>query len=217
MNVVECSALLFDFDGVLVDSTKLVYRLWGGWAAKQNLDPEQVFSIVHGRRAFEIITIVAPHLPAAEEAQALILEEANDPSGTEQIAGAAELLAALPEHYWAIVTSGGHAATLSKLAHAGLTPPKMLVSADDVKVGKPDPEGYLKAAEMLNRSPSECIVIEDSPAGLEAAKRAGMRSIGVLSTHEASELMNATFLVKQLLHIQVQHVVDGTITLALNN
>jgi sugar-phosphatase len=217
LSTIQCRALLFDFDGVLVDSTQLVNRLWGGWAANKGIDPEKVHSIVHGRRAFEIVSTVAPHLSAEEEAQTLILQEANDPSGTEQVPGVIELLAALPEDYWAIVTSGGRSATLSKLAHAGLTPPKTLISADEVLIGKPDPEGYLKAAELLGQSPADCVVIEDSPAGLEAARRAGMRSIGILSTHEAPELTNATYLIKQLSHIQVQHIVDGAITLTLSN
>lgn len=158
-----------------------------------------------------------PHLPTEEEAQVLNLEEANNPSGTEQMPGAAELLAALPEDYWAIVTSGGHAATLSKLKQAGLAPPKTLVSADNVSIGKPDPEGYLKAAELLDRDPIDCVVIEDPPAGLEAANRAGMRSIGVLSTHEPSELTSATFIVKQLRHIRCGELMNGKITLSLDN
>jgi mannitol-1-/sugar-/sorbitol-6-phosphatase len=215
MHIVECRALLFDFDGVLVDSSKLIYRLWSSWATKQNLDPEQVCRGVHGRRAYEIISSIAPHLPAKEEAQTLTLEEESNPSGTEQVPGAAELLAALPEDCWAIVTSSGRAATLSKLMHAGLTPPKTLVSADDVLIGKPDPEGYLKAAELLDKSPLDCIVIEDSPAGLEAANKAGMRSIGVLSTHESSELTNATFLVERISNILIKHIVNEEITLTL--
>jgi sugar-phosphatase len=152
-----------------------------------------------------------------DEARNLELGEAADPSGTELAPGVLELLSALPRSSWAIVTSSSREGLTSKLSLVGLPMPECLVTANEVRIGKPDPEGYLTAAELLDQSPSDCIVVEDSPAGVEAAHRAGMRCIGVLSTHEASELTKATFLVKQLSDMQVKHIVGGEIALVLSS
>ena len=118
--------------------------------------------------------------------------EIADAASVHAFPAAAALLGELPPESWAVVTSGTRALATSRLAAAGLPLPEVLVTADDVRAGKPDPEGYLEAARRLGRPPEDCVVIEDAPAGVQAALAAGMRVIGLTTTHAAAELQAAT-------------------------
>ena len=196
-------ALLFDLDGVLVDSTANVERHWRDWATSNGLDAGRILSVVHGRRAIDSIREQAPHLDAEEELAVLVEAEMRDTSGILVFAGAAALLSSIPRGRWAIVTSGTHGVASARLRAVGLPIPEVLVTADRVSRGKPDPEGYLAAAEALGFTAAGCIVVEDAPAGVEAARRAGMRCIAVTTTHRETELAEATAVVRQLRHIRV--------------
>ena len=196
-------ALLFDLDGVLVDSTANVERHWRDWATSNGLDADRILSVVHGRRAIDSIREQAPHLDAERELATLVEAEMRDTSGILVFDGAAELLASIPHDRWAIVTSGTHGVASARLRTAGLPIPDVLVTADRVARGKPDPEGYLAAAEALGFTAARCIVVEDAPAGLEAARRAGMRCIAITTTHRETELAEATAVVRQLRDIRV--------------
>lgn len=202
MNYLECDAVIFDLDGVLVDSTEVVERHWRQWAEKQNLNSDSIFSVMHGRRTVDTIHLVAPHLNAAEEAAVLEAGESHDVDGMEVIPGAVDLVASLPSDAWAVATSGAHATASARLQFAGVSLPAALVAADDVERGKPDPEAYPLASRRLCVAPADCVVIEDSPAGIEAAHAAGMRVIAVASTHETSELQNADLIAERLSAIQ---------------
>jgi len=182
------TTILFDLDGVLVDSTECVERAWRTWAARRGLDPERVMQVAHGRRTIETVSLVAPHLSLADEVAALEGVEAHTTEGVYEIPGARELLERLPRDAWAIVTSGVRAVATLRIRHTGLPMPRVLVCADEIRRGKPDPEGYLTAAARLGRAPADCVVIEDTPPGLEAARAAGMRSIGIAGTYPASVL-----------------------------
>jgi len=199
----SCSAILFDLDGVLVDSTASVARQWRKWAELKKIDPEPVMKIAHGVRALEIIRQVAPHLDAEEEVRRIESLEVDDQDGVSVMPGAAELLASVPDDRRAVVTSGRRHLATGRLQWAKLPVPKIMVPADDVSKGKPDPEPYLKAAELLGMKPSECLVIEDAPAGIRAARAAGMKVIGITSTYPASALQEADAVVKALAEIQV--------------
>ena len=199
----ECDALLFDRDGVLVDSTANVERHWRDWAMSKDLDPARILSVVHGRRAIDTIREQAPQLDAERELATLVEAEMRDTAGILVFDGAAELLASIPRGRWAIVTSGTHGVASARLRATGLPVPEVLITADRVSRGKPDPEGYLAAAKALGVAPARCIVVEDAPAGVEAARRAGMRCIAVTSTHRAAELAEATTIVTQLREIIV--------------
>ncbi len=186
-----CDAVLFDLDGVLVDSTASIERHWRQWAAKHGIDAEDVLRVVHGRRAVETVRLVAPHLSAESESRDVARSESQDAADVLGVAGAAELLAALPPDTWAIVTSATYAAATVRLRQVGLPLPPVLVSAEDIVHGKPHPEGYLKAASLLSVPAERCVVIEDAPPGVEAAHAAGMAVIAVTTTHPAAELLAA--------------------------
>ena len=214
MPIFRCSAILFDLDGVLVDSTRSVDRQWRMWAKEQAIDPEKVVTIAHGRRSIEVVRILAPHLPAEEETIRLERREAADQDGVAVMPGAAELLRAIPDGRWCVVTSGTRHLATSRLQLAGLPLPKVLVSADDVAQGKPDPEPYLKGAELLGIKPEDCLVIEDAPLGIEAAHAAGMKVIALPTTFPATELQAADAIAEKLDQIRVR-AADGALNITV--
>ncbi len=186
----ECSAIVFDLDGVLVDSTALVEQQWRRWASARGLRPEPFLRVCHGRRAVETIRLAAPQLDAEAEVAAFkpepeVVEAAQV---IRPVAGAARLLAALPPRTWGVATSGPRAAASARLRRAGLPVPAVLVCAEDVAKGKPSPDVYLKAARDLNIPPTACLVLEDAPAGVDAARAAGMAVVGVATTHRPHQL-----------------------------
>jgi sugar-phosphatase len=209
MKSFDCAAILFDLDGVLVDSTGSVTRQWRRWAEEQNLDPQKVVEIAHGVRTIEIVRKLAPHLDAEAEVVRLEKREADDHEGVAVMSGAAELLKAIPESRWCVVTSGTRYLATSRLELANLPTPKVLVSADDVSKGKPDPEPYLMGARLLGMNPAECLVIEDAPAGIRAAHAGGMKAIGITSTYPASALQEADAVIQKLTQIKVLNSKDG--------
>ena len=198
-----CSAILFDLDGVLADSTRAVDREWREWAARKGVDGDAVMAIAHGVRTVEVIKRVAPHLDADAEASEIENHEANDQQGVVVMPGAAELVRSLPEGRWGVVTSGSRLLATNRLRHCGLPVPEILVTSDDVTHGKPHPEPYLKGAEGLGVSPAECLVIEDAPAGIESARAAGITVVGITSTYGAAALEQANAVIKKLGQIQI--------------
>jgi sugar-phosphatase len=200
----ECEAILFDLDGVLVDSRRSVERVWRAWADRHDLDATQVVKIAHGRRALETVQLFTPHLNVEAESRRLDLAEIEDTAGIVKADGAADLLAALPPGSWAVVTSGSRALATARLRHTGLPIPQVLVGAEDVQEGKPDPECYLKGADLIGAAPQWCVVVEDTPAGVQAAWAAGMAAIAVTTTHRASELSNADAIVPTLANISLE-------------
>ena len=182
-------AILCDLDGVLVDSGDLVEAVWREWAAGQGLDGDAVARASHGVPSREVIAAVAPHLPAAEEAERV--DRIHASTGGDALPGAAELLAAAPAGTLAVVTSCGATLAAARLRSAGLSEPACLVTADAVRRGKPAPDAYLVAAQALGADPSSCVVIEDAPAGLRAGRAAGMTVWAVTTTHSADELGEA--------------------------
>ncbi len=204
MKTFDCAAILFDLDGVLVDSTGSVTRQWRRWAEEHNLDPQKVLEIAHGVRTIEIVRTLAPHLDAEAEVKRIEKREADDQEGVAVMAGAAELLKAIPEGRWCVVTSGTRYLATARLKLANLPTPNVLVSADDVSKGKPDPEPYLMGAKLLGMKPAECLVVEDAPAGIRAAHGGGMKAIAITSTYPASELREGDAVVQQLPQIKVR-------------
>ena len=194
----RCKAILFDLDGVLVNSAELVERTWRVWAARHQLDAEKVIAVAHGRRTIETVRIVAPHLSVDAEVAALESSEIITSEGVYKIPGARELLEMLPSERWAVVTSGIRAVAEFRIRHTGLPMPSVMICADDIPRGKPDPEGYLTAAMRLGQPPGDCIVIEDAPAGIEAAHNAGMRAIAIAATYPAAKLSAADLVVERL-------------------
>jgi len=190
--------MLFDLDGVLVNSAELVERTWRVWAARHQLDADKVIAVAHGRRTIETVRIIAPHLNVGAEVAALESSEMITSEGVYEIPGARELLEMLPSERWAVVTSGIRAVAEFRIRYTGLPVPSVMICAEDLSRGKPDPEGYLMAAMRLGQPPKDCIVIEDAPAGVEAAHNAGMRAIAIASTYRAEQLTAADLVVERL-------------------
>lgn len=200
----QANALLFDLDGVLVDSGECVRRVCTSWAIARGLDPELVLRTGHGRRVQDTVRAVAPHLDLDAEVAILVGMEAHATDGLYPVPGAAALVASIPPDNWAIVTSGARPVATLRLRHLGLPIPRTLVTADDVEHGKPHPEGYLAAARALGFAPETCVVVEDAPPGIDAARAAGMRSVGIAGTYPASSLTSATVVLPSLAALRVQ-------------
>ena len=182
------SAVLFDVDGVLLDSRESTERGWSEWASRRGIDPEVLRGSMHGVRSADVIRALAPSLDADAEAELVERLQEEDTDGVRPIPGSPEALAALDPDRIAAVTSATRALATARLAAAGIEPPRVILFAGDVGRGKPDPEGYLAAAARLGVDPSEAVVVEDAPQGLEAGRAAGAATIGVTSTHPAPEL-----------------------------
>ncbi|MFQ2299107.1 HAD-IA family hydrolase [Aeromonas dhakensis] len=172
-------ALLLDMDGTLVHSTGEVETVWRLWCRRHRLDPEPVLAMCHGVRSREVIRTLAPQLDLAQEVALLDDLEIHHTGQAEALAGARTLLASLPVERWALVTSASQRVARHRLRSAGLPLPALLVGAEDVEHGKPDPDPYLLAAERLGLAAADCLVFEDAPAGISSALRAGCRVVQV--------------------------------------
>jgi sugar-phosphatase len=176
------AAFLFDMDGTLIDSIASAVRVWTRWAERHGLDPTAVVETMHGVRAVE--TIRRWGVPDVErEAAELTQAEIDDVEGVIAIAGVQRFLQALPPDRWAVVTSAPRALATRRLAAAGLVPPAVLVTAEDVVRGKPAPDGFLAAAKRLGADPEDCLVWEDAPAGIASAEASGAAVMVVGATH----------------------------------
>ena len=201
---IHCEAMLFDLDGVLVDSDGCVHRILRRWCGRHGLDPAVVIAAARGRRPMDTVAAVAPHLDAAAEVDWLLACESRETEGVVPVRGAHELVAGLPRQSWAVVTSGQRAVAELRIRHVGLPHPPVLICADDVARGKPDPEPYLAAAQRLGVSPSECIVVEDAVAGVAAARSAGMRCVGIVGSGQAGALDDADWTVPSVQWLDVR-------------
>jgi sugar-phosphatase len=211
MTIVECDVLLFDMDGTLVDSTAVVERHWGRWAARHGLSLAEILSVSHGRPTLETLRLVAPHLATADEAARLDAGEAEDSDGLRPVPGAGALVASLPQNRWAVVTSAGRALATKRLVAASLPIPDVLVTSDDVPRGKPDPASYLEAARRLGTLATRSIVLEDAPVGVEAGRAAGATVIGVTTTFAA--LADCDYLVPDLRAIRLLDITASALRL----
>ncbi|HET9365199.1 MAG TPA: HAD-IA family hydrolase, partial [Candidatus Angelobacter sp.] len=177
--ILHTKAILFDMDGVLIDSAPAVERVWHKWARQHGIDPAHAIQQAHGRRSIETIRAIAPHMDAEQENMKVEQMEIEDKEGVTALAGAAEMLRSLPADRFAIVTSATRPLAVARLGYAGLIVPQNMVTADDVVNGKPSPEPYIKGAALLGVAPADCLVFEDTPAGVAAARAAGMQVVAL--------------------------------------
>jgi sugar-phosphatase len=191
MITIPCCGLLFDMDGVLIDSTPAVARVWHRWAVAHGLDPETVVRMAHGRPSRTTIRELLPNADIEAEDREVERSEMEDLDGVVLLPGARQLLESLPSDRWTIATSCTRPLAEVRLRAAGLPIPKTMITSSDVKIGKPHPEPYLKAAAILNCAASDCLVVEDAPAGVRSGRTAGCRVIAFPTTMERSELENA--------------------------
>lgn len=178
-------------DGVLVDSTPAVARVWRWWAAQHGLDPEAIVRQAHGRPNSETMRELLPHGDYSAETRAVEQRELEDISDVVALPGAKELLRALPEDRWTIVTSATRQLAEVRLRVAGLPVPKHFITASDLQNGKPHPEAYQKGAAALHIPPRDCLVVEDAPSGVRSGKAAGARVLALSTTIPAAELRAA--------------------------
>jgi len=199
-------AIVFDLDGVLVDSMPAIRAYWTDWANRRGVGPEMVLASLH-LTAEELVRKFAPSLDASEEARVTAEGQAKMETGIRALDGGRALIDRLPPNRWAVVTSGRRVLALQHLALGYLSVPSVLITAEDTPRGKPDPAGYLLAAERLRIPPTECLAIEDSPAGVRAARAAGMAVIAVTNTHPANELAEADTVIDSLasLRLTIDH------------
>jgi len=191
---IPCGAVLFDLDGVLVDSTPLIIRRWTEWAIERGLVPQAVLAAAHGRRTIDAMRALERER-ADEEAATFEEQEESETDGLAPFPGARELLESLPNGHWGVVTSGSARLAKSRLRACGLPIPAVLVSADDVSKGKPNAECYALASRRLRVRPEEAVVIEDTPAGVRAGRGAGIRVIAVATTYPIDQLAEAEYCV----------------------
>ena len=185
--IITTRALLFDMDGTLTDSTAVVERVWGSWAASHGVDFARFRERIHGCRAVDIMAMMAP--PGTDQAAELAKVDAQElveTDGIIAVGGARELLATLPRERWALVTSAAPDLARTRMHAAGLPMPQTLVSALDVRDGKPDPACYRLALERLALSAEQALVFEDAPAGLAAGRASGCRTIALATTSPGS-------------------------------
>jgi sugar-phosphatase len=188
---VACSAILFDLDGVLVDSTPAVARVWGKWAQEHGFNPEEVVRRAHGRPSISTIRELLPGADHEAENREIERCEIEDMDGVVMLPGARELLNSLPPERWALVTSCTLPLALARLRAAGLPVPRHFITSTDIVNGKPHPEPYLKGAKLVGVPSADCLVVEDVPAGVQSGHAAGARVIGLRTTSSADELTRA--------------------------
>ncbi|WP_138758937.1 HAD-IA family hydrolase [Modestobacter altitudinis] len=171
--------LLFDNDGVLVDSEASVVSSWSRWAVDHDLDPAEVMAAVPGRRAADTVALFVPASDVPASTEKITRYELEDVAGTTAVPGVLDLVPQLTGVPWAVVTSGVRELATARLRAAGVPLPEMLVTAEDVSAGKPDPEGYIAGARRLGLLPADMLVLEDSASGIAAGQTAGCRVVGV--------------------------------------
>lgn len=209
------SAILFDMDGTLVDSTAVVEHTWTEWAKENGYDPEYVLRYSHGRRTEETLRTIAPHIDAVSEAAVLLAKEELDPTPILSIPGAPEAVAAAARHgKWAVVTSATRRLAEARLRMTGLPSPPVLISSDDIEHGKPNPEPFLRAAAQLGVPPTECIVFEDTPAGIEAGRAAGMAVVGLATTFACSDL-GCDVVIADFLGLRIEATVNSQLRITV--
>ncbi|WP_119388242.1 HAD-IA family hydrolase [Taklimakanibacter lacteus] len=182
-------AFLFDMDGTILTSIAAAERAWSAWAARIGAPAADVLSYMHGRLALDTVGRFAPATADLDnEVRWLDQRELEDLDGIEEVPGAGAFLRALPAERWAVVTSANRALALKRIAAAGLPVPPLLLTSDDVSRGKPDPEGYIRAAQSLRVEPTSCLVFEDTRAGLKAGLAAGAQVVQIAGTQAADDL-----------------------------
>lgn len=206
-------AFLFDMDGTVLTSIAAAERVWTTWAVRHGVDVDTFLPSIHGARAVDTIRRLGlPGVDAEAEAAWITEAEIDDVDGVFEVAGAAGFLKSLPTHQWAIVTSAPRELALRRMAAAGIPEPAVMITAEDVTAGKPDPAGYRLAARRLGVEPAQCLIFEDATVGILAAEAAGADLMIVTATHEQPiKTLHATLAGYESVRVQVD--ADGSVRL----
>jgi mannitol-1-/sugar-/sorbitol-6-phosphatase len=190
--MIECKAVIFDLDGTLVDSSECIEKIWRKWCVEYNINFNNLIAVSHGRPTLETMK---EFLPSADTKMAdwFLEQEMNETEDLKQIEGAAEFIEKLPKNLWGIATSGVINLASARIEGAGLSIPNVLITADKIEKGKPDPESFIKAAAQLGVKPEECIIFEDSKPGIKAGIASGATVIGIKMHLQEEEMTDAVF------------------------
>lgn len=213
---ISVRGILFDMDGVLISSTGADERCWLRWAKHHNMEGTFSLQSTHGRRALDTLRALRPDLDPVTEQRRLEDYDTEDYSQLLVLPGVERLLSSLPADHWTIVTSATERLLQGRLGHAKLPMPAALVSAEKVIHGKPHPEPYQAGARLLGLPPADCLVIEDSPAGIASGKAAGCPVLAVLSSHTRGELEGADWFVASLEQVSAISELDGTLSIRVD-
>lgn len=209
----QCSALLFDLDGVLVDSRAVVERVCRLWAARLGITTEELLRVAHGRRTRDTARIVAPHLDPEREAAWIDNQELLDTDGLVEVAGAQRFVRSLPDGKWAVVTSCGRALARLRLSTVGIPLPPVIITSEDVSNGKPAPDGYRLGAKRLGVAPEACIVFEDAPPGIAAGLAANARVVALRTTHPDADFSAAAAVITDYHALRVRQSGNSLVVL----
>jgi sugar-phosphatase len=207
--LIHCKAVLFDMDGILISSLGSVERSWTKWARLRGIDPGYAISIAHGRRAIETVAQLRPDLDSQAELKFIEDLEIEDNEGLTVLPGVLDLLATLPKNAWTVVTSATERLARVRLAAGGIPVPDRIVTADQVKQGKPNPEPFLAGAALLGVPPEQCVVFEDSSSGAKAGRAAGCTVVATIFSHAVETLEAAHYLVPDLRDVHAEQEADG--------
>ena len=203
---IRCKGVLFDMDGILISSIGSVERSWTKWAEMRGVDPEFACKTAHGRRAIETAAMLRPDLDSEAELRLIEDIEMADGEGLAVLPGVLDLLKALPADRWTVVTSATERLARIRMTQAGIPVPERLVTADDVKQGKPDPAPYLAGAALLGFAPEECVVFEDAESGTLAGRAAGCVVIATTFSHDPASLSAAHYLLADVTGVRIRNL-----------
>jgi sugar-phosphatase len=206
---VTCKGVLFDMDGILISSIGSVERSWTKWAVMRGIDPAYAIQAAHGRRSVETVAELRPDLDAQAENDFIEGLEMGDTEGVEALPGVHALLASLPAGRWTVVTSATEPLARVRLAAGKIPVPERIVTADDVREGKPHPAPYLAGAKLLGFAPGECVVFEDAASGAKAGRAAGCTVIATTFSHSVESLSAAHYLIPDLTGVTATAVEGG--------
>ena len=206
---IQCSAFLFDLDGVLVDSRAVVERVCRLWAARLGIDADALLRVAHGRRTRDTVRIVAPHVDPDAEVAWIDSTELLDTEGLVEVPGVRRFLTSLPAGAWAVVTSCAPDLARLRLSSVGLPIPEVVITSDDVSNGKPAPDGYRLGAQRLGVDPASCVVFEDAPPGIAAGLAAGARVVALRTTHPNADFAGATAVIPDFTAARLQRDQHG--------
>ena len=198
-------------DGILISSLGCVERSWAKWAKMRGIDIAWVREIAHGRRALDVLAMLCPDLDSEAELKLIEEIEVRDSDGLTALPGVPELLAALPGDRWTVVTSATERLARVRLAAGGIAVPERLVSADQVTVGKPNPQPFLTGAALLGFRPEQCVVFEDSSSGAQAGRAAGCTVVATTFSHPIGMLDAAHYVVTDLTGVEVYSTSEGLV------
>lgn len=206
---IEAAAILFDLDGVLANSNATVEGAWRTWALEKNIDADEIVRFSHGRRTTETLERFLPGQSHAPEIARLIAMEHAGIDRVAEISGARRFVEALAGVPWAVATSGETSIAVARLNKVGIAVPQVLITAEQVRRGKPDPEVYLSAARALGVDPASCVIFEDAPSGIAAGHAAGARVIALLTTFPPHDVHDADAVVQDFNDVRAERTSLG--------